>query len=97
MINRTTISVGGKDYPCRLTMGAMLLFKRNTGQDVSQMQEADLEQMLMLMWCCVVSACRAEGVEFDVDFERFCDMVTPQDLNRWNEALSRENEKKSEG
>ena len=96
-MNKTTVNVGGKAYPCRLTMGAMLLYRRNMGKDVSQMQEGDLEEMLMLMWCCVASACRADGVDFDIDFERFCDLLTPQDMGEWNKAMSRENEKKSEG
>ena len=29
------ISVGGRELPCRLTMGAMLLFKRETGKDLN--------------------------------------------------------------
>ena len=89
------INVGGKDYPCRLTMGAMLLFKRNMGKDVSQMDEQNLEELLMLMWCCIVCACKAEGVEFGMDFETFTCNITPQDMTAWNEAISRENEKKS--
>lgn len=98
-MKKNVIEVGGKQVPCRLTMGAMLLFRRNMGKDVSQMQQDDIEEMLMLIWCCVVSACRADGVEFGIDFERFCDLATPQDMQRWNEALNATNdeEKKSEG
>ena len=36
-MRKIMIEVGSKAYPCCLTMGAMLLFKRNTGKDVSQM------------------------------------------------------------
>lgn len=91
------IEVGGKAYPCRLTMGAMLLFKRNTGKDVSQMDASDMEDLLMLMWCCIVCACKADGIEFDTDFELFTCRITPQDVNRWNEAFNAaESEKKSE-
>lgn len=86
-MNKTTIEVGGKAYPCRLTMGAMLLYKRNTNEDVSRMKGDDLEAMLMFMWCCVVCACKADGVEFDMDFETFTCMVTPQDMSQWNAAL----------
>ena len=31
-MKKIMIEVGGKAYPCRLTMGAMLLFKQNTGR-----------------------------------------------------------------
>lgn len=91
-----TINVGGKEVPCRLSMGAMLLFKQNTGKDVSEMKTDDMEELLMFMWCCVVCACRADGVEFGIDFETFTCMVTPQDMSEWNEAMSDGNDKKKE-
>ncbi len=90
------ISVGGRELPCRLTMGAMLLFKRQTGKDLNQIQGEDLEAMLTLLWCCVKSACRAEGVEFNVDFEMFCDMITPEEMALWNKAMETEQDKKKE-
>lgn len=88
------ISVGGRELPCRLTMGAMLLFKRQTGKDLNQIQGEDLEAMLTLLWCCVKSACRADGVEFNVDFEMFCDMITPEEMALWNKAMETEQDKK---
>ena len=33
------INVGGRELPCRLSMGAMLLFKRNLQKDVSDMDD----------------------------------------------------------
>ncbi len=98
-MNKQAITVGGKAYPCRLTMGAMILFKRNMGYDVSQMkqgEEADIEEMLMLMWCCIKCACRADEVEFPMDFETFACHVTPADMQRWNELMGAGNEKKKE-
>lgn len=81
------VEVGGKAYPCRLTMGAMLQFKRMVGRDVSQMDGSDIEEMLTLMWCCIKSASRADGVEFDIDFDLFCDLVTPEDMAKWNAVI----------
>ena len=95
-MDKMTVNIGGKDYPCRFTMGAMLLFKRNMGKDVSQMQQDDIEELLMLMWCCIKCACKAEGVGFDMDFETFTCSVTPQDLAAWNEAINAGNEKKKD-
>ena len=92
------IEVGGKQWPCRLTMGAMLLFKRNMQKDASQINGDDMEELLMFMWCCIVSASRADGLEFDLPFDLFCDMVTPADMARWSEAINQagEDEKKKE-
>lgn len=97
-MKKIMIEVGGKEWPCRLTMGAMLLFKQNVGKDVSAMDGNNVEEMLWLMWCCIKSASRADGKEFDVDFALFCDMVTPADIAKWNQQIAEANEaeKKSE-
>ena len=97
-MKRIKINIGGKEWPCRLTMGAMLLFKQNVGKDVSAMDGGDVEEMLWLMWCCITSASRADGLEFGIDFALFCDMVTPDDVARWNTQIAEANEeeKKSE-
>ena len=47
------IKIRDKEYPCDFVMGAFLRFKRETGKDVSQIKQDDLEDLLMLMWCCV--------------------------------------------
>lgn len=92
------ITVGGKEVPCRLTMGAMLQFKRTTGRDISQMENGDLEDLLMLMWCCICCACRADGYEYDVDFEQFACLITPEDVTAWNRQITegQQAEKKTE-
>lgn len=90
------IKVGDKEFPCRLTMGAMLQFKRTVGKDVSQMDWKDMEELLMHMWCCVSSASRADNTEFPIDFPMFCDLVSPADIAKWNSTIAEANEKKSE-
>lgn len=89
------IEVKGHLYPCEFVMGAFLLFKRETGKDVSQMKQDDLEDLLMLMWCCVKCATQSEGSEFPLDFETFCNSITPSVLNSWNEKVSSSVEKKN--
>lgn len=86
------VEVGGKQLPCRLTMGAMLAFKRETGKDLAQMNGTNIEDLLCLMWCCISSACRADGIDFDLDFDDFCDHVTPDDLNHWNSLMATDGE-----
>lgn len=81
------LKVNGMDYPCRITMGALLLYKRNMGKEVVLNEHSDMEDILMFMWCCIVSACRADGVEFNMDFETFCCYLEPQDVAAWNEAI----------
>ena len=47
-MKKTLINVGGKELPCRLSMGAMLLFKRNLQKDVSDMDANNIEELLII-------------------------------------------------
>lgn len=91
------IEVGDKKVSCRLTMGAMLLFKRETGKSVDQLDgSADMELLLQFMYCCVKCSCKAEGIDFDVDFETFCCTITPQDVAQWSQSVNGGETKKKE-
>lgn len=79
---RMVITVDGREYPCRPTMGAMLRFRRETGREVTQM-DGSLEDLCTYLWCCVCSAARREGVEFDMTLMDFADHMDPQALELW--------------
>lgn len=74
------VNVGGAEYPCRVTMGAMLRFKRETGRDISDISER-LTDVVTWLWCCVASACSADGVEFSYSLQDFADRVEPSTMN----------------
>lgn len=80
-----TITIKGKDYPLRITMGAMVRFKRITGKDVSQVGEGDAIELFQFLYCCLVSACKADGIEFNYDFEEFADIM---DISMLDQAAS---------
>ena len=40
------------------------------------------------LYCCVVSACRADGVEFGMGLTEFADNLSPADLQAWSTALA---------
>ena len=86
-MKQLTIKIGDRQLPCRLSMGAMLLFKRTTGKDVSEMSGNDMEEMLILLWCCVCCACKADGIGFDTDFDTFVCQISPMDLAQWSESI----------
>lgn len=88
------INIGGKELPCRMTLGAMLKFKREKGKDVSQLDK-DLEDLAFLLWCCVVSACKADGIEYGDSFEDFCDKIDANDLNTFYGGMEDESKKKT--
>lgn len=55
---RFTITVDGKDYPCRQTMGAALDFLRHTGHDIG---EDDGSGAIYMIYFCARSVAVAEG------------------------------------
>ena len=69
------VIICAKEYPSRVTMGAMIDFKHETGKDVNEIG-ADIEQLTMFMYCCVRSACRADKVDFQLTYEQFADIST---------------------
>lgn len=84
------IEIEGREYPVRMVMGALLMYKRQTGDDASAMDPDDVEALLTLFYCCVACACKAEGVEWPYTFEEFCNVITPQDVAAWNRSMQAE-------
>lgn len=82
------IMLAGTAYPARMVMGALLRFRRETGRDAAQMDPSDVGDLLLLLWCCTAAASHADGIPFTYDFDTFCDMITPGDVARWNEAMA---------
>ena len=82
-----TITIQGIRYPMRLTMGAMLRFKRETGKEVSEIG-SDLSLLITLMWCAVQSASAADGVEFDLPLLRFADLIGMEQVTAFTESLN---------
>ena len=76
----TKIEINGKPYPCRVTMGALLRFKRETGRDVGQISQDDVSDLVILLWCCIASASKADGVEFGMSLMDFADRLDPEAL-----------------
>ncbi len=89
------ITIKGQDYPCRITMGALRRFKRETGKDVSELKENDVSDSVTLLWCCVASACNADGVPFSLSVDDFADCIEPSEMGAFTEALTTNAEKKT--
>jgi hypothetical protein len=86
------LQIGGRDYPCRVTMGAMIRFKRDTGVDVSKLDTSDMESMVRFVWHCVASASKVDGVEFNMKFEDFADHLDPTTLNGFYAEMAEDND-----
>ncbi len=80
-------------------MGAMLRFKRETGREVTEIDPSSLSDLCTYLWCCVVSACKHDGVEFDMSLMDFADSIAQEEMTAWVDAVtdkaSPDDEKKS--
>ena len=75
-----------------MTMGAMVRFKRESGRDVSTIQDGDIADLILLLWCCIKSACNADGETFDVSFDLFSDTLDLDVLQDFIKGLAAKNE-----
>ena len=81
------IQVGERTYPFRMTLGAMLRFKRATGKEVTELDETSVEEVANLLYACLASACSADKVAFDYSFEDFCDLLSAEDMDAMRDLL----------
>ena len=89
MTKLTIKASDGKEYPCRVTLGAMIQFKRKTGKDISE-TNGSFEEMALFLYLCVVSACAADHIDFGYTFEEFSDHVDVGDMNSFNASMQEE-------
>ena len=87
------LAIAGKEYPCRVTMGAMVRFKNEAGKDVSELKQTDLSELVLFIYCCVKSACNADKETFDMDFETFADSLEPDSVNVFYEEMAGDQKK----
>ncbi|MGL5894401.1 MAG: hypothetical protein ACRCZM_07290 [Bacteroidales bacterium] len=78
------LEINGVLYPCHMTMGAMLRFKRATGRDVQAIDSTNTEDVLHLLHSCFASASKAEGVKFEYTMEEMADHLTADDIVRFS-------------
>ena len=81
------VRINGRVYPCRMTMGAMLRYRRLTGKEVSEMEGGSVSELATLLYCCTASACSADGVEFGMSLDEFCDLIGPEDMERMSAGI----------
>lgn len=93
------VTIHGAKYPLRMSMGAMLRFKNLTGKEINDVDMTALSELATVFYCCVASACKAEGRPFDFSLEEFCDNITLDEMNAMSAIFEgsevNEGEKKS--
>jgi hypothetical protein len=77
------IKLSGRNYPFRLTMGAMIAFKNETGKEISEISTSGLSDIITFLWCCIASASRADHIEFNMSPQEMADALEPADFLAW--------------
>lgn len=70
----------------------MLRFKQETGREITEIDPTSFSDLCTYLWCCVASAAKREGKPFDLSLMDFADSLTPEDMTKWNEAITAEAE-----
>ncbi len=89
--SKKALILNGHEYPFAVTMGALLRLKRETGREAGQLDLNDLEDMTLLLFYCVASASRRDGIAFDMSFDDFADALDLTDLSGWVEEHFQQN------
>lgn len=85
--------IDGIEYPVRQTMAALVDFREATGKEAYEI--TGLSDACRMLYYQVRATAEADGRAFDMDFRTFALRVTPEDIQRWGEAVNAENAKGS--
>lgn len=81
------VTINGEAYPCSPTMGAMLRFKQQTGKEISEIDTGSFTDLCTYLWCCVASASKREGKDFNMSLMEFADSITRDDMVQWSQSV----------
>lgn len=74
----------------RGSLGAMRMFKRETGREISEVKEHEISELAVFLWCCVAAECRRCRIDFTVSLDDFCDALDPDALALLSEEAKEE-------
>ena len=85
----------GEEFPVEINLGAMLLFKKETGKEVTDADMGGLSDLTHLLWAGTVSASEVAGVKFDYTPQQFANRLTPEALTQWSARLAEDQKAES--
>lgn len=83
------ININKTEYPARLTMGALLRYKQETGREVDALQGAS--DALIFLHCCVKSACAVDGIDFPFTAVEMADRLDAEAFGAWYATMAAAN------
>lgn len=87
-MKKMTITLStGETYPFEFTMGAMLLFKKETGKEATEADFSSLSDLLTILWGGVVAATEATGGNCPYTLQQFANRIDKPTLVKWQEEV----------
>lgn len=87
----------GETYPFEFTMGAMLIFRKETGREATEADFSSFSDLLTIMWAGTVAAAEVEGNPCKYTLQEFANRLNPDALTRWQkESMEAAGEEKGE-
>lgn len=84
------IEIDGEEYTAESSLGAMLLFKKETDREVTEI--SGLSDSIVWLWCCVKSASAKTDRPLTLDCQEFADRCTMEVLQEWSRIQQSEKE-----
>lgn len=65
----------------------MIRFKDLSGKEITEIETNAISDLIKFLWCCTVSACAREKLEFPLSMMEFADALDQQQLLAWQAAM----------
>ncbi len=88
----------GESFPVEISLGAMLIFKEETGREATEADMGSLSDLIKLLWAGAAAASETVGIAMNYTPQQFANRLTPEELKKWKETYveSQRNEENPE-
>lgn len=88
----------GESFPVEISLGAMLIFKEETGREATEADMGSLSDLIKLLWAGAAAASETAGIAMNYTPQQFANRLTPEELKKWKETYveSQRNEENPE-
>lgn len=87
MTNKRITLTTGETFPAEINLGAMLLFKKETGREVTEADYSAPSDLITLLWCAASAASEVAEVKMDYTLQQFANRVTADTLKKWSAQM----------
>lgn len=78
----------GEKFPVEMSLGAMLLFKHETGKEATEADMGSLSDLTILLWGGAAAASEVQGIPFLFTPQQFANRLTSEALSGWAQVLA---------